>query len=59
MLKLMSVDVGCVGWRVGSIGQNSERGPPKDHSSKHWSQSGHVLSEKKMFKIFPIGYVLC
>ena len=37
------------------IGYNSERGPPKDHSIKVWSQLAKQFQRRKFLNIFPIG----
>ena len=49
----MSADVGSVEWWVGGvIGYNSEKGPPKDHSTKVWSQLAKQFQRRRFLKIF-------
>ena len=36
----------------GVVRYNPERGPPKDHSTKVWSQLAKQFSEKKIFNAF-------
>ena len=37
------------------MGHNSERGPPKDHSNKVWSQLAEQFQRRRFLNIFPIG----
>ena len=39
----------------GVIRYNSERGPPKDHSNKVWSQLAKPFQRRRFLNIFPIG----
>ena len=39
----------------GVRGYNSERGPPKDHSIKVWSQLAKQFQRRRFLNIFPIG----
>ena len=36
-VKIMSADIGSLGWRAGSSDAIRKRGPLKDHSNKVWS----------------------
>ena len=43
-------------WLAGGVrGYNSERGPPKDHSFKVWSQLAKQFQRRRFLNIFPIG----
>ena len=44
-------------WLAGGVrGNNSERGPPKDHSIEVWSQLPKQFQRRRFLNIFPIGY---
>ena len=51
----MSADVGGLGWWAGpSDIAHPERGPPKDHSIKVWSQLAKQFQRRRFLNIFPL-----
>ena len=57
MLKLSQLILQS--WLADGVhGYNSERGPPKDHSVKIWSQLAKQLISEEIFNIFPYGPML-
>ena len=51
-VKTKSIDVGCLGWPVGSSDTILKKEPPKDHSIKVWSQLAEQFQTRRFLMIF-------